>query len=217
MQPKKAAFLVVLMSIVLFFVRLVGTIWPATFRDPGTALASAVVHLATALAVISFFVAFYRFHARPDQPALRLAAGVAAVGTGLVALVHAKYVYELAGIGEIGGFVGLRMFDAIAPLFGTTGAILFFIVLMSEARVGENRWLRNPAAFALAGFIALDLMQGLVAFNYFRSGVFRWLQEFSWQVLLVTLPILVAAFLATLSFFVAYHRGATPDSGRDTR
>ena len=122
MQPRKAALLVAVTSAALFATRTIGTLWPAVFEAREVALISLLVHLGATLALLLFFAAFYGFHAREDQPALRLAAGVAAVGSGVVALLHAKYIYVALGGGPVRGFLGLRLFDAIAPLFGSQSA-----------------------------------------------------------------------------------------------
>ena len=92
-------------------------------------------------------------------------------------------------------------------MFGTVTAVLFFVALLRETRRGESRWLGRPATIALCGSAAFAAIQALVLLNYLDSGVFRWIQDFPWRVMVVTLPVLVAGYLATLWFFVAYYRG----------
>jgi hypothetical protein len=210
MDLKKTTLLVIVGMCCAFILRLVGTIVGSGSASLIVARLSVLVYLYSGLAAVLFFVYFHKEYARENQPDLRNAAALAAIGAGASTLIHLKGVWIVFSVRLLpGAFIASHWMELLFPLFGLSTALYFFVILRREAAAGEDRIIEKGSLFAVVGYAVFVVMQGVTIVNYLATGQFKWLTEYSRTVSLVAFPFVLVGFVAVLYFFVTFYRTHT--------
>lgn len=208
MHLKKASLLTIIGISCSFTVRTVGTLFPQIFRNLLIVQVSVVVHFISTLALVYFFLSFYRVYLQEEQRTLKRAAMWSIVGSCASLLLHIKSAFIVFGVNVLPLFFMHHHIDAIVPLVSSTAVLIFFIIYHSEMLHQERARLGKSTKSAIIGFSLYVSLHTIVLLNYLYSRKFSWLSQFSKDIALGTLIILAFAFIAVLYFFLTFYRFA---------
>ena len=207
MDLKRATLLVIAGMCFTFVLRLLGTIVPGGYGSLLIARLSVLVYLLSGIAVVLFFVFFHREYVRENQPDLRNAAALAAIGAGASTLIHLKGVWQVFSIRLLpGAFIASHWMELLFPVFGLATALYFFVVLRRETKVSADAIIERASFFAIIGYAIFVVMQAVTVVNYFATGQFRWVSEQSRAISIGFFPFVLVGFLAILYFFVTFYK-----------
>lgn len=207
MDLKRATLFVIIGMCCTFVLRLLGTMVPGGFGGIFVARLAVAVYLLSGLAAVLFFAYFHREYARENQPDLRNAAALAAIGAAASLLIHLKGVWMVYGVRLLpGAFIVSHWMELLFPVFGLATALYFFVILRREATAGGDSLIAKTSRFAAAGYVIFLVMQAVTIFNYLATGKFKWISEYSRTVSLVAFPFVFAGFIAILYFFVTFYK-----------
>jgi hypothetical protein len=164
------------------------------------------IHLFASFTLLIFFLSFYESYTHKEQQTLRRACFLAIIGSLAVLFLHLKILFLVFEHHIFPLFLMHHHIDAILPLVSSITAILFFMVFQKEMHQGERKRLGRATRSAVIGFSVSAILQITVLINYLSSGEFRWLEHFSREVAIGTIPVMAFAILAVLYFFLSFYR-----------
>jgi hypothetical protein len=212
-----AATLAIVGVLLAFVIRTTATFAPQFFVNLPVALTSQTLLLLSSLAVLFFFVAFYREWTQPESGALRTATMMAAIGASGVVLVYLKGIIVTLDI-EISPFIDrniihTRNWPEIVPLLSSLLTIVFLITLNQSLTGTALRGLKRATRLAILGssVICCILLLGVAGLIF--KGDFDFLRSFHNYVAVALVPVVLFAVLTHVYFFSQVLRIATR-SGR---
>jgi len=206
MHLKKASLLTIIGLSCSFAIRTSGTLFPHIFRNLLIVHISVVVHLCASLALIYFFLSFYRFYLHEEQRTLKMVAMLAVAGSFASLALHIKHTFIVFNVSVLPLFFMHHSIDAIVPLVSSTTVVLFFIIYHREMPHQERERLGESAKSAIIGFSLYTSIHAIVLFNYLSFRELRWISQFSNNIALGILIILAFAFIAVFYFFLTFYR-----------
>lgn len=207
MDLKRATLFVIIGMCCTFVFRILGTVAPGGVGGIIVARLAVAVYLLSGLAVVLFFAYFHREYARENQPDLRNAASLAAIGAAASLLVHLKGVWLVYGIRLLpGAFIVSRWMELLFPVFGLATALYFFVILRREALMSGDSLIAKASRIAAVGYVIFLVMQAVTIANFLATGKFKWISEYSRTVSYVAFPFVLVGFIAILYFFVTFYK-----------
>lgn len=210
MRLRKATLLAIIGISYLFALRAIRTFLPTVFTNFLITKVTGTVSLFASLAIVVFFIYFYKDYVRREQIKLRMA-------TILVILVSlAGLVVQVQSLSLIFNVNVVRYpvmicghIDAIIPLFSAIFMLAFFVVFYRETSGKEFRRLKKATSLAVIGASFLTLLQIFVLFNYLyylRSGRSTDLVSNKTIAFSIGIPIVLFWFVASLIFFISFYK-----------
>jgi hypothetical protein len=210
MDLRKATLFVIIGMCCTFVLRLIGTVVGDGLGSLLVARISVLVYLLSGLAAVLFFVYFHREYARENQPDLRNAAALAAIGAGASTLIHLKGVWMVFSVRLLpGAFIASHWMELLFPIFGLAAALYFFVILRRESAGAGDSIIEKGSLAAIVGYTIFLVMQAVTILNYLATGQFKWLSQHSRTVSLAVFPLVLAGFVTVLYFFVTFYRAHT--------
>lgn len=207
MDLKRATLLVIIGMCCTFVLRFLGTVVPDGLGSLFVSRVAVAVYMLSGVAVVLFFAYFHREYVRENQPDLRNAASLAAIGAAASLLIHLKGVWLVFGIRLLpGAFIMSHWMEMLFPVFGLATALYFFVILRREAVASADALVARASRFAIIGYVIFLVMQAVTILNFLATGQFRWLSEHSRTVSFAIFPFLLVGFVAILYFFVTFYK-----------
>jgi len=184
-----------------FVLRTAATFSTQLFTSPLVAQAAVWTHLFSTIAMLWFFLAFFREMTSPERPALRRATVTAAVGATMAALVPLQTLLRISDVAPFSAFVRSPWLAPIAPLIATVAILIFFAAYRRELARPEDSQLQGATTGAMWAYALFTVLNLVVLALYMSSGELRWLTQMGPAVAWITLPIVAAGFAAALYFY----------------
>ena len=201
MSLKRATAGVIAALLLIYALRLVGTLQPEAFQALPMAQLAVVLHLLAAAAMLWFYAAFaWRFMSR-SSAGLRSATVLAAAGAAAGLLAPLQAASRVFHVAEASTWLRSPLIEPLAPLIATVTTLLFVLVFRNESKL-----LRRPATAALVGYGIFAGLQLVVLALALASGRLRWLTEMSQAVVVGVLPLVTGALIAVVIFYWALYR-----------
>lgn len=206
MSLKCATLLAIIGFVCSFLIRTVATLLPHIFKNIHIVQMGIGIHLFARFTLVFFFFSFYERYTQKEQQRLRRACFLAIIGSIAALFLHIKILFLVYEQHIFPLFLMHHHIDAILPLVSSITAILFFMIFQKEMRQGERKRLGKATRSAVIGFSVVAILQTTVLINYLSSGEFRWLEHFSREVAIGTIPVVAFAILAVLYFCLSFYR-----------
>ena len=189
----------------IFVLRTGGTFAPGFFANLLIARISTTIALAAAIAILSFYVAFYRHLDVPGEERLRGAALLAIAGDMLMVALHLKaFIVVNINRAPLSGASGL--FEAVAQITGTLLVMLFFITFYRETPPLEPGGLKGIVRVGLIGAAVGFSVRLVATVNYLLSGAGVWIANLPRSLQLWFLPGILISVACFVYFFVSFYR-----------
>ena len=197
-----------------FLLRYMGTFLPGIFRSLPVALAVAFLSLLAGLAIVLFFVLFFKGYVRKGQLRLKKASILAIIGSCALLCLNVKSLVLIFRMYLspylVMYFLRSQFIDPLIPWVSSIFILIFFIVFHQETRHEEEIRLRKPTLFAVIGSSLASLERTFVVVNYLLySKPMGWFTHLSAKTAIILSPIYLFSFLAVLYFFVSFYRQQT--------
>lgn len=214
MNLKKATLLAAISISYAFLLRYMGTFLPGIFRSLPVALAVALLSLLAGLAIVLFFVLFYKEYARKGELRLQRASLLAIIGSCVVLYLNVKNLVLILEKNLspylVMYFLRSGPIDALIPWVSSIFILIFFIIFHQATRQEEETGLRKATLFALIGSSIASLERTFVLVNYLLySRHMGWLTHLPTKTAIILSPIYLFSFLALLYFFVSFYSQKT--------
>lgn len=210
MRLRKATLLAIIGISYLFALRAIRTFLPTIFTNFLITKVTGTVFLLASLAIVVFFIYFYKDYVRREQIKLRMAT-ILVILVSLVGLVVQVQSLSLMFNVTVVRYPVMiyRHTDAVIPLFSAIFLVAFFVVFYRETSGKELMRLKKATSLAVIGASLLTLLQIFVLFNYLyylRSGRSTDLVSNNTIVFSIGIPIILFWFLASLIFFISFYK-----------
>ncbi|MEJ2721094.1 MAG: hypothetical protein P8181_08110 [bacterium] len=206
MKLKRATIAAIVAICVLFLTKTLATFLPDQFKQLGTARVAVTLSTLAALVIVYFYYVFYRDYARVDQPALRKASLLAAIGAGLVAVLYIKGFLLVFDLYVTRFLLRAHLFEAMAPWLASIISLIFFIVFLNETPGLERPRLKKAIRLAVIASGVGIIERTIVLYNYlqirespYASGLPRAAQT-------AFIPFIIFAVGALVYFFVVFYQ-----------
>ena len=210
MRLRKATLLTIIGISYLFALRAVRTFLPTIFTNLLITKVTGTVSLLASLAIVVFFIYFYKDYVRREQIKLRMATilvilvslvGLAVQVQSLSLMFNVNVVrYPVMIYGHI---------DAVISLSSAIFLVAFFVIFYGETSGKELMRLKKATSLAVIGASLLTLLQIFVLSNYLRYiQLGRPTDLASNKIILfsIGIPIILFWFLASLIFFISFYK-----------
>lgn len=158
----------------VFVLRTIGTFLPDLFGNVYIFRTVETLSFIAGLAVLLFYVTFYRDLIRNGFAGLKTPAILVICGAVAMLLLRVR---ELANIFGIRGMTHLRetrLLDVTVPWLAIAFALVFFVAFYYELRRGTATRLRRAVGFNIAGLFVALLARTIIMANFLYSGIFTW-------------------------------------------
>jgi hypothetical protein len=189
-----------------FALRSVGTLYPAAFRSLTLAQITTSISLLAGIAIVCFYVYFYKDYVRAEHHLLRTATAWAIVGSCALLIVHVRDLLLLFTPHIFPFLPSTHYIDMIIPWVSSLLILLFFIIFYKEALHKKQAVLQKPILSAVIGSSVQTVLLTVMLINYALSGFVLSAMNRSRVVWIIFVPIFTFSFVAILYFFVAFYR-----------
>jgi hypothetical protein len=203
---KKATLLVIIGISYLFLSRVLGTILPDIFRNILVARVNVVISFHAGLAMLFFFVSFFREYIQKEQVALRRASAMAIIGSSAMLLLLTKALIVVLNSRLFTDTIGWRYMDILIPAASSILVLFFFIGFFRETGRQEQAELRRAAQWAAIGSAISVLVQAIVLLNYVLSSRIVLLSDFRGPIMIALAPLVVFSFITFFYFFLVFYK-----------
>ncbi|MCD6102145.1 MAG: hypothetical protein J7J77_03725 [Candidatus Cloacimonetes bacterium] len=186
----------------IFISRTVATFFPDIFTNLVVTRINTLLSLLASLAIVVFYIYFYKDYVSEKQIALKNASLFAIIGSIAVLLLFLK------GIPVVFNLYVFRsqVFNIIAPWIGSIFSLYFFIIFYKETIHNLQSKLKLAILLAVIGSSLSTLIRTFILFNYFYSGKFKWFWDYSIKFPLIVIPISVFMFFTSFYFFLTFYK-----------
>ncbi len=203
---KKAALLAIIGISYLFISRTVGTIFPDIFRNILVSKVNVIISFHAGMAMLFFFVSFYRSYVQREQVALRNASLLAIIGSSAMLLLLIKGLILVINIDIFSNIIGSHHMEVLIPVASAILILLFFVALYKETRRKKQTELHRAVLWAVVGSSISVLLQAIILFNYVLSSRLIWLSGSRGTILIILAPLVVFSFITGLYFFLVFYK-----------
>jgi hypothetical protein len=217
MRLKRATLFYLLVTSYHYGMNVIGTAFPDIYQASWLVQSVHVLSVLAGIVAVYFYAVFYLDYPRKDQPRLKEASMLAAIGTSATLILSLRGLfmvfsglrtaaYEISP--DLIGTIQSGYVSAIGPVisWGSSMLILLFFYRFYRCVPSVQRRLKNAV---LSGFIAAMIVVasktslGLVLVI---AGNLHWVAELSRPLqLILTQPTTALAFLAVLYFFLVFY------------
>lgn len=190
----------------LFVLRIVGTFCPAAFRSLTVVQLTTSISLLAGVAIVCFFIYFYKDYVKAEQQLLKNATVWAIVGSCALVIVHVRALLLVFTPHILPFLPSVHYIDMIIPWVSSILILLFFIIFYKEALHKKQAVLRKPILSAIIGSSAQTALLTVILLNYALSGFVLSTVNFPGVVWIIFVPIFVFSFSAIFYFFFTFYR-----------
>ncbi len=210
MNLKKATLLALLGLSCEFIIRTTGTFYLGLFRILIVAQTAQVISLLARVAIMIFFVYFYRDCVQKRRGKLKTAAALGILGSCAALLTSMKgfiLVFQKLFSPElVSGVMTVHTIDTFLPWVNSILILYFFIVFWEEANSKERFRLKKASLFGLIGSAIGALATTMVFVNYLFNYNVTLFRDLTGSLAPVALMILTLGALGVIYFFLVYYR-----------
>ncbi len=207
---KTAALLAIIAFSVKFILR---TVWTFDLGIGGiTPLFQAVyvISFLASAAILYFFIVLYYGYGEEDQKGLKVASGLAVIGSVIVLLVSLKYLmimfHRYLPPLFMSTLAGSHYIDGFAPLLSSLLTLAFFTLFWGEMRTSGNSKLAKASLWAAIGAAAGLLLPVSACVGYIAFGEPWRAAELARKLLPAALTIAAFSFYTLLYFMAELYR-----------
>jgi hypothetical protein len=215
MKLKKATLIAIVAVCVLFFLKTLATVFPEFFKQLGAARVVVTLSTLASLAIVYFYYLFYRDYARVDQPTLRKASLLAAIGAGAIALLYIKGFLLVYDLYVTRFLLRIQLLEAIIPWAASIISLVFFTVFLNETRGGEKPRLKNAIRLAVVGSAVGIVERTIVLYNYLQIRESEYSNGLPHSAQAVLIPFVFFAVGAVLYFFIVFYQEQQPTKSKN--
>ncbi|MEA1964858.1 MAG: hypothetical protein U9O41_07005 [Candidatus Aerophobetes bacterium] len=210
MRLKKATLLAIIGIFYVFALRAIGTFSPTIFTNLLITKVTGTISLLARLAIVVFFIYFYKDYVHKEQNKLRIATILVILVslTGLVAQIPSLSLIFNVNILRYPVMIH-HYIDTITPLFSAIFMLIFFVIFYKEIFSKELAKLKKATFLAIIGASVLTLLQIFVLFNYLYYLQFRHPIDVASNktiIFSIGIPITLFWFLVSLIFFISFYK-----------
>jgi len=210
MDLKKATLFVIIGISCKFVLRIFGTLFPGFFRIFFVVQADQIVSLLAGLAMVFFFVSFYKDCVQKGEAKLQEASVFAIIGSsaGVLATIKGLFLVFQRYLSPylVRYLVTSHSIETILPWVSTLCILYFFVIFYREALHKKWMELKTPAFLAVVGSFIGVLLSTFVAYHYFRSGEVRWFSEIFRRIPIVFILLAGFVFITLFYFFLSFYK-----------
>jgi hypothetical protein len=142
-----------------FVMRTIGTFLPDLFRNVYIFRTVETLSFFAGLAVLVFYVVFYRDFLRARYSGLGTPAILVIAVTAAMLVLRMRYLARIFNVRGMARIPGQRILDVTVPWLATALTLVFFVALHYALRRGRAARLARAAAFNIAGLFVSLLMR----------------------------------------------------------
>lgn len=215
MKLKTATLLAIIGMCYMFLSRTVGTIVPGLFRNLAVTQVSVVLSLLSGVALVVFFMSFYKFYIREEQGQLYNATVLAVIGSAAMLVLYIKGLFivfaplrmQLYGISPMlmEELSKPSFFEAILPWFSAILMLVFYMTFYKESTDPSQFRLQKAASYAVIGAVIGVLLRTLMVVGHIFSSEVLWFTDVTRGVGIILVPVLVISFAAIIYFYLVFY------------
>ena len=209
MRLRSATLLAITAFTYIFIVKTIGTVFPFIALVSIYVKITETLSLIASLALVYFYIVFYKDFVREEQAKLRIATAlvvVIIVVSMFIELIRLMQAFDLTFIPATSKF---RHTEVIVPLAGAIIMLFFFVSFYNENLFENMMGLKKATSLAIVGASAFILLYISVVVNYFYFvetrqplGIFS-NSEVSY---IIGSAIIIFYFAVNLYFFTAFYK-----------
>ncbi|MEA2103253.1 MAG: hypothetical protein U9P79_01235 [Candidatus Cloacimonadota bacterium] len=201
MNLKKATLFAIVGILYIFISRTIATFFFPNLTNLAVTQINTLLSLLASFAVLIFYIYFYKDYVQEKQIALKVASLIAIIGSCATSLLFLKGVLKIFNL----YIPQWQMLNVLTPFVSTIFSLYFFIIFYKACLPNVSK-LKIALLLAIIGFSISTLIRTFILINFFHSGIFRWLWNYSLEFLFVFIPIIAFIFLANLYFFIIFYK-----------
>ena len=202
MNFKKATLFSIIGISYIFISRTIATFLPAIFINLIVTRINTLLSLFASLPIVAFYIYFYKDYVKGKQITLKNASLFAIIGSFAVSLLFLKsflFVFNLYVFRS-------HVFNIVAPWTSSIFSLYFFIIFYKENLHNGQSKLKPAIFLAIIGSSISTLIRTFILFNYFYSGRFKWLWDYSIEFPFIFVPIFAFMFFTSFYFFFTFYK-----------
>ncbi|MFC2093662.1 hypothetical protein ACFLSV_07165 [Bacteroidota bacterium] len=168
MRLRTATLLAITAFTYIFIIKTIGTVFPFI------ALVSSIyvkitetLSLIASLALVYFYVIFYKDYVQKEQAKLRIATSLVLIIIVLSMFMEVIRLMQVFDVTFIPVTSKIRHIEAIVPLAGALTMLFFFVSFYNENLFKNQMNLKKATSLAIFGASALVLLHVIIVVNYF--------------------------------------------------
>ena len=202
MNLKKVTLFSIIGISYIFVSRTIVTFFPDIFINLIITKINTLLSLFASLAVVVFYIYFYKDYVHEKQITLKNASLFAIIGSFAVLLLFLKgflFVFNLYVFHS-------HVFNIIAPFISSIFSLYFFIIFYRETTHNVQSNLKLAIFLAVIGSSISTLIRTFIVFNYFYTGKFKWFWDYSRELPFIFIPIFAFMFFTSFYFFITFYK-----------
>lgn len=186
----------------IFISRTIATFYTGVFVNLIVAQINTLLSFLASLAIVLFYIYFYKDYVLEKQITLKTASLFAIIGSFAALLLFLKGILVVFNIYVFRS----QVFNIVALWLSSIFLLYFFIIFYKETTNNAQSKLKLAILLAVIGSSISTLIRTFVLFNYFYSGKFKWLWDYSREFPIIFVPIFVFMFFTSFYFFITFYR-----------
>ena len=215
MTLKKATFWVIWAFIYIFTIRTVGTIVPTLFTNLLLVKINVVFILLSRIAVLNFFIAFFRKYADSDKRKTRFATSCAITASIASLVLTIMDGSRLFGLPFFPDNTWIQDSNVIVPVLAALVTLLFFIFFYLEVARFAGEAMKTATRLAIAGSAIFSLTLCIGLFHYMKllKSAESVLESTPKVLIVIGIPAILIGFFCTINFLVNLYKNEKNLSG----
>lgn len=186
----------------IFVLRTIGTFFPDLFRNVYIFRTVETLSVLAGLAVLVFYITFYRDFLRNRFAGLRTPAILVIIAAAAVLCMRMRDLARIFSIRSPARLDGTRIFDVSVPWLATAFTLVFFVAFYYALRRGGSSRLRQAVGFNIAGLFVTLLVRTIITANYLYSGMFTWTYDLIKSFPVLHLPFALFPYVTMIYFLM---------------
>lgn len=202
MNLKKATLFSIIGISYIFVFRTIATLSPDLFINLIVTRINTLLSLFASLAIVVFYIYFYKDYVQKKQITLKNASLFAIIGSLAVLLLFLKDILVVFNLYVFRSHV----LNTVAPWISSIFSLYFFIIFYKETLHNAQSNLKFAIFLAIIGSSISTLVRTFTLFNYFYSGKFKWLWDYSREFPIIFIPTFAFMFFTSFYFFLTFYK-----------
>jgi hypothetical protein len=186
----------------IFVSRTIATFFPDILANLMVIRINTLLSLFASLTIVVFYIYFYKDYVQEKQITLKNASLLTIIGSFAVVLLFLKGILILFNL----YIFRSHIFNIVAPWISSIFLLYFYIIFHRETLHNLQSKLKLAIFLAVIGSSISTLIRTIMFFNYFYSGKFKWLWDYSREFPVIIIPIFVFMFFTSFYFFVTFYK-----------
>ncbi|NOR22541.1 MAG: hypothetical protein GQ476_07650 [Candidatus Aminicenantes bacterium] len=186
----------------IFVSRTIAIFFPDILANLMVIRINTLLSLFASLTIVVFYIYFYKDYVQEKQITLKNASLLTIIGSFAVVLLFLKGILILFNL----YIFRSHIFNIVAPWISSIFLLYFYIIFHRETLHNLQSKLKLAIFLAVIGSSISTLIRTIMFFNYFYSGKFKWLWDYSREFPVIIIPIFVFMFFTSFYFFVTFYK-----------